>query len=173
VRGGDLVHAAEHVGQLGARDHPVHDHVGGRDAAKGAKGGLAPLPQELALLGVTGHPHVARARLTAGLHDARGLLVHAGGDPVHLDEQRGGRVARVAAAEGVLDRLDREVIDHLHRGGNEAAGDDGRHGVGALVHLVEDRQHRLERLRLLQDAHDDLGGDAEGALGAHEEPVRS
>ena len=34
---------------------------------------------------------------------------------------------------------------------------------------VEDGQHRLDGLRLLEDAHDDLGGDAEGALGADEE----
>ena len=40
---------------------------------------------------------------------------------------------------------------------------------GGLVDRVEDGEHRLHGLRLLENAHDDLGGDAEGALGADEE----
>ena len=67
----DLVHAAEHVRQLGARDHAVHHHVGGRHAAVGAERGLAALPQELALGLVARHAHLARAGLAARLGTTR------------------------------------------------------------------------------------------------------
>src|SRR5439155_10262399 len=83
----DLVHAAEHVGQLGARDDAVHHHVGGRYAAVGAEGRLAALPQELALRLVLRGPHLARARVAAGLDHALGLRLHAGGEPVQLDQE--------------------------------------------------------------------------------------
>src|SRR5207253_3218771 len=115
----DLVHAAEHVGQLGARDDAVHHHVGGRYAAVGAEGRLAALPQELALRLVLRGPHLARARVAAGLDHALGLRLHTGGEPVQLDQERRRRVARVAAAERVLHGLHREVIDDLHGGGDE------------------------------------------------------
>ncbi len=166
----DLVHPPQHIGELGARDDAIHHHVGGRDVPIGAEGGLAPLPEEIALRRVPRHPHLARAGLAAGLGDALGLLVHAGGEAVHLDEERGGGIARIAAAEGVLHRPDGELIDHLHRGGHQPAGDDGGHRRRGVVHHVEDREHGLDRRRLLHDADDDLGGDAEGALGADEEP---
>ena len=60
-------------------------------------------------------------RVAAGLDDALGLLVHAGREAVQLDQEHSLRIARVAAAERVLDGLDRELVDHLHRGGNEPA----------------------------------------------------
>ena len=93
----------------------VHHHVGGRHAAVGAEGGLAALPEELALGLVVGRADLARARLAARRDDALGLRVHADGEPVELDQERRGGVARIAAAERVLDRLDRQVVDHLHR----------------------------------------------------------
>ncbi len=169
VGGHDLVHAPEHVGQLGARDHAVHHHVGGRDAAVGAERGLAALPEELALGLVARGAHVAGPAVAAGLDHPLGLRLHAGRETVELDQQRGRRVARIAAAERVLHRLDRELVDHLHRGGHEAARDDGGDRLRRLVHLVENCQHCFYCLWLLEDAHHDLGRDAEGALGADEE----
>src|SRR5207253_3707287 len=41
----DLVHAAEHVRKLRARDDAVHHHVGRRHAAVRAEGGFAALPE--------------------------------------------------------------------------------------------------------------------------------
>jgi hypothetical protein len=99
VRGDDGVHAVEHVRQLRPGDHAVHHHVGRRDAAVGAERRLAALPQQLPLRLVAGRAHLARAAVAAGGHDALRLGVHAGGEPVELDQQRGRGVARIAASE--------------------------------------------------------------------------
>ena len=169
-RGGDdLVHPAEHVRKLRARDDAVHHHVGRRHAAVRAERGLAALPEELPLGLAPRRAHLARARLAARLDDVLGLNVHPDGEPVQLDEQRRVGVARVAAVEGVLDRLDRQVVDHLHRRRHQPARDDRRHGGRRLVDRVEYREHGLDGLRLLEDADDDPRGDPERALGADED----
>src|SRR5881397_2792647 len=93
------------------------------------------------------------------------LLIELDGLAVELDEERRVGVARVAAVERVLDRLNRQVVDHLDCGRHEPAPDDRRYSRGGPVDLVENREHRLDRLRLLEDADDDLGGNTEGALG--------
>src|SRR6266850_2317631 len=69
VRGHDLVHAREHVRQLGARDDAVHHHVGGRHAAVGAEGRLAAFPEQLALGLVARGAHLAGAGVATRLHD--------------------------------------------------------------------------------------------------------
>src|SRR5215467_54014 len=66
TRGGDdLVHSAEDVRQLRARDDAVHHHVGGRHAAVRPEGRLASLPQQLTLGLGARRAHLARARLAA------------------------------------------------------------------------------------------------------------
>src|SRR3989304_5891252 len=67
---------------------------------------------------------------------ARGLRPHPGRQPVQLDEERRGGIARVPAAEGVLDGLDRHLVDHLERRGDEAPGDDRRHRLRGPIDLV-------------------------------------
>ena len=168
--GDDLVHATEHVRKLRAWDHAVHHHIGWRHAAVCTEGGLASLPEKLPLgLAVRG-AHLARARLAARLDDALGLHVHPDREAVELDQQRRVGVARITTVERVLDRLDGQVVDHLHRRRHEPARDDRRHRRRGLVDRVEHREHRLDGLRFLEDTDDDARGDPERALGADEDP---
>src|SRR2546428_2133758 len=145
VRGDDLVHAPEHVWQLRARDDAVHHHVCARDAPLGADRGLATLPEQLALRLAPGRPHLARARVAAGGDDPLPPRLHCRRWTVQLDQPRGRRLARAAAAERVLDRLDRELGDHLHRRPHQAACDDRRHRPRRLLDAVETGGHRLHR----------------------------
>src|SRR5262249_59084409 len=58
---------------------------------------------------------------------------------------------------------------HLHPRRPGPGRDDRRPRRRGLVDRVEDREHRLDGLRLLEDAHDDPRGDPERALGADED----
>src|SRR5262249_51304877 len=102
VRGGDLVDAGQDLRQLRPRDHAVHRQVRGRAAAVGAEGRLAALPQQLPLGLVRRRADLARARFATGLHDALRLRLQALAQPVHLDQERCGGVARVTATKRVL-----------------------------------------------------------------------
>src|SRR5262249_14044033 len=102
VRRGYLVHPRQHLAKARARDDAIHDHVGGRDAAVGAKRALPPLPQELTLRLVARRAHLARAGVAAGGHHTLGLTLHAVLEPVELDEEGGGRISWIATTEGVF-----------------------------------------------------------------------
>ena len=92
----DLVHAAQHLDELGARHDGVVQVVVGCDAGDRAERRLASLPQQHAFGVVRSDAH---ARCTVGvrdLGDEGDLLGDAGVEPVDLYEQHGLGVARVA-----------------------------------------------------------------------------
>ena len=97
VRVGDLVHAPQHLDELGARHDRVVQVVVGRDARDRAERRLAALPQQRAL-GVVGRdPHARRACSRARSRAIASTCVgDAAGEPVDLDEQH--RLARRAGS---------------------------------------------------------------------------
>ena len=59
--------------------------------------------------------------------DRRDVVLESRGRAVELDEQRRGRVGRIAGGvDRCLDGANRRLVDHLERGGNDARRDDGR-----------------------------------------------
>ena len=62
--------------------------------------------------------------------------------------------------------VDRRLVHHLHAARNDAGADDARHAFAGGLDLGEADHQRARRFRLLQDAHRDLGDDAEQAFGA-------
>ena len=74
-----------------------------------------------------------------------------------------------AEAEGLLDRLDHQVVEHLERGRHDPGRDDAADGLGRRVDRVEDGQQGPARLGVARQVHDDLGDDAERPLVAHDQ----
>ena len=172
MAGGDLVDPAEDVDQLRAGDDGVVQVVVGGDAGDGAESRLAPLPQK-GPLGVVGrHPHVAGAVLATDAVDDLGGRGHARGKPVHLDEQYGRRVTREAGVHEVLHRPRDLGVHHLEGGGDDAGGDDPRHGGGRVLDGGEIEQEGPYGRRVRRQAHGDPGGDAHRALAPDEGPAQ-
>src|SRR5438105_2787190 len=71
----DLADEMQGGGDHGAGDDAILHVVGGADAAHGAEGVLAPLPEQLALLGGLRDAELARAADAAGLADLLDLLL--------------------------------------------------------------------------------------------------
>ena len=65
-----------------------------------------------------------------------------------------------------LGGMDRRLVHHLHAAGDDAGADDARHALAGVFRARKADQHRARGLRLLQDAHRDLGDDAEQSLRA-------
>jgi len=122
---------------------------------------------------VAGGAHFARAVLPARGHDALGLRLHSFAEPVQLDEEGGGGIARIAAAEGVLDGLDGQLVDHSPWPRVRGAPDHRGHRLRGRSTASKTASTVFTACGRRRMAHDDLGRDAEGALGAHEQAVRS
>ena len=140
---GDRVDLAQHVDELRARHDRVVQVVVGRDAGDRAERRLAALPEQRPLRLVGRDPHRARA---VGEPDRRGsastCACDAAVEPVELDEQHGGGVARVARADEVLDRAGDLGVHHLERGGHDPGGDDPADGRGRVVDRDEVEEQR-------------------------------
>ena len=115
---------------------------------------------------------LTRAPGEADFADSGGLLGHRLAQAVHLDEQDGARVHRIAHVQRRLYGADDLPIHHLQRGGDDAAGDDGGDGLARLVHLIEDGEESVRGLRPAQEPHDDLGDDAQRPLRADEDAAQ-
>ena len=85
---------------------------------------LRPFQSSGSLGFVGGHPHRPRAVFAADPIHRVDLVGDAVGQPVDLDEEHRGGVARVPGADVVLDRPGDLGVHHLERGGHDAGGDD-------------------------------------------------
>ncbi len=74
-----------------------------------------------------------------------GFLLDRGRMTVGLHQQNRGSVAWQADGRIVLDAVDGHSVEKLQRTGNDPGGDDGRDGLGGILHAIEDRQQRLGR----------------------------
>ncbi len=161
----DLVHAAQHVRQLAGGDGAVHADVVG-DAAGGAEGGFAALPDRGRLHRGFALLHRLDAMLAGDGDDAGELGVHLGVGALDLDDQQRLDIHRVAGmGEGLAD-LDGGLVHELHRDRDDARADDGRHRRTGLLAGREAEQHGPGAFGRAQDAHRRLGDDAELAFGA-------
>ena len=88
--------------------------------------------------------------------------------PVQLDQEHRPRAHRQPRVHGLLDRLDRDGVHHLDRGGHDPRGDDLRHHLAGIVCRGETGQHRHHPFGQRQQPDHCLGHDPESALGAHE-----
>ncbi len=168
VRGRDLVHAPQHLDELGAGHDRVVQVVVGRDARDRAERRLAPLPQQRPF-GVVGRdPH---QRCAVGARDGGDRVdvgVDAAVEPVDLGEQHGLRVARVPGADEVLDRLGDAGVHHLERGRQHAGRDHAADRRGRGLDRVERAQHRGDARRVGHEPHRDPRRDPHRALRADE-----
>ena len=83
---------------------------------------------------------------------------------VELDDQQCLDVERIAGMDEFLGAVDRRPVHHLHAARNDARTDDAAHALARILGGGEADQHGARRFRLLQDAHRDLGDDAEQPL---------
>ena len=93
-------------------------------------------------------------------------MIDLGARPVELDDQQRLALQRIAGMDEILGGVDRRAVHHLHAAGNDAGADDVGDALAGLLAGGKADQQRARRLRLLQDAHRDLGDDAEQALRA-------
>ena len=78
-------------------------------------------------------------------------------------------LGREAEAEGLLDGLDHQVVEHLERGRDDPRGDDPADGLGRRVDAVEDAEQGPARLGVAGQVDGDLGDDAERPLVADDQ----
>ena len=164
----DLVHAAQHEGQLPGRDGAVHADIVG-DAPGGAESRFAALPDRCRLHRRLALLHRLDAVLPGDGDDAGELGVHLGLRALDLDDQQRLDIHRVAGlGEGLAD-LDRRLVHEFHRDRDDAGADDGGDRRPRLLAAREAEQHRAGALGRAQDAHRRLGDDAELPLRADDQ----
>ena len=163
---GDFSHD---LGQPATRHYSILNIVIGRQGPQRAKGLLAPFPQELPLGLALGHPYLARAIARAnGLHQSHaplGVLAHA----LQLNQENGGRVARVACRPAPFHRFDGQLIHHLQGRRDDSRRRDIHNALRGGIHVVKNRQQRAHRFSCPHQPHPNLGDDPHGPFGADEE----
>ena len=99
--------------------------------------------------------------------DAADQVIDLGRRPVELDDQQRLDIERIAGMDESLGGVDRRPVHHLHAAGNDAGADDGGDAIaGRSRSMGKPISSARAVAGLLQDAHGDLGDDAEQALGA-------
>ena len=99
--------------------------------------------------------------------DARDQVIDLGLRPVELDDQQRLDVERIAGMHEFLGRVDRRPVHHLHAAGNDAGADDAARRSRRRPPIDAKPISTARAVSgFLQDAHGDLGDDAEQALRA-------
>ena len=162
--------ALEHLRQPRPRDGAVHAVVVGRDAPDRRERCLASGPEQQPLL--LGRRYLAGDGLAVARNslDARDQVIDLGLRAVEFDDQERLDVERIAGVHEFLGGVDRGLVHHLHAAGNDAGTDDARDTVAGILRPHEADQHRARGLRLLEDAHGDLGDDTEQPFRAGNDP---
>jgi hypothetical protein len=114
--------------------------VVGGDPGDGAEGRLATLPQQRPFSFVRGDPDGAGAVRATHLVDQRSRGVDAGRQTVDLDQEHGRGVTREPACTKSSTALGDLGVHHLQSGGDQAGGDDPRHGSGRRLDRGEVEQ---------------------------------
>ena len=154
--------------QLRARDGAVHAVVVGRDAADRGERRLAAGPEQQPLLLGCATPgrSTARQSLRDRL-DALDQVIDLGLRAVELDDQQRLDIERIAGMDEFLGGVDRGPVHHLHAAGNDAGADDARRRSRRRLPSVGKPTSTARAVSgFLQDAHGDLGDDAEQAFRA-------
>ncbi|CAB4879359.1 unannotated protein [freshwater metagenome] len=165
---GDLVHLGEHLGEAPSRHHGVVQVIVRLDARDRPERRFAPLPEEESLRLVLGHPDASGAVLPTDLYHPSYIGIETHWETGDLHEQHRGSVEGQTGMHEGLDRLDTQTVHHLERRREDPAGNDGRHGVGPVVHAREVHEECPHGRRVLGEPNTHLGRDAEHALAAYE-----
>src|SRR6266498_1562742 len=166
---GHLPDPGQRGAQLRAGDDAVLHEIVGAHAAHGGEGRLATLPDEGTLVGSVRDADLRGPVGPADFLDALEPGLHLRGHPVELHHERGRATDGVAGPGGPLARLDREGVEHLHRGRDDAGRDDVADGVARVPGGGEVRDQGANGLRPAQQPHRHLGDDAERPLRADDQ----
>ena len=164
--------ALEHMGQLVARDGAVHAVIVRRDAPHRREGRLAAGPEFQAFLFVAADADVDGAAFPGDGLDPRDQVLHFGLGPVQLHDQQRLHVPGVAGVDEVLGGVDGGSVHHLHAAGNDAGADDGGDAIARRLVGGEPDEEGARAFGLLQDAHGDLGDDAQKPFRAGHQPEK-
>ena len=115
-------------------------------------------------------PDRAGAVGAGDLLDPADQVIDLGLRPVQLDDQQRLDIARIAGMDKILGGVDRRPVHHLHAARDDAGADDRGDTASGILGLGEADQQRPRGRRLSQDAHGNLGDDAEQPLGAGHDP---
>ena len=168
----DRPNAIEGLGKPGARHRAIRDEVVGRKPRDRPEGPPPACPEEVAFCRIPRLPNLPASLCRADPANPFHLGPEAGGRPVYLDDQDGGRVQRVAARVACLYGPHDRGVHHLQGGGNDPLGDDLGNGARRIRHPVVDGQQGHHRFREGEDPDRDLGHDPEGALASHEDAAQ-
>ena len=89
--------------------------------------------------------------------------------PLHLDDEERLDVKRIARGDEMLAHVNRGPVHELERDGNDAGGDDGGDAGPRRLIGAEAEQHGARAFGRLEQAHGDLGDDAELTFRAHDQ----
>src|SRR6516225_11682535 len=156
VLAGDLADEAEGGFDFRARHNAVLDIIGRADAADGAEGVPAALPQQLALFGGASHSEFTRATQRAGLAELFGLFFDGFPQTLELNQQDGGGVAGIAGVRGLFNHAEHHAIEHLDGDRSDGAGGDLGDGAAGVGTRFENRQHGLDALGPVREANRDF-----------------
>ena len=163
------LHARQHLGQFLAGDRAVHAVIVRRNATDGGEGGLAAGPEGGALLLRLRDAAGNSAIFVADRFHLGEEMIDLGLRPVELHDEKRLDVARIAGLNEVFRRVDGRPVHHLHTAGNDALGDDLGDAFARLFRCRKTDEHGPRRFGLLEDAHGDLGDDAQKAFGTGHE----
>ncbi len=152
--------------QFASRHDAVLRDVVGAQATDRTEGAFAAFPQGGALGIVLGQAHFAGVVLAANLLDPLGLLLHALGQAVQLDDQHRAGIEREAEVIRLLKRLRDKLIHHLQCSWHNPRGNNAAHRLAGLVHTFENTEEGLERRRRFHEANQHPRHDTEHPLRA-------
>src|SRR5437588_8116463 len=169
VLAGGLADEIESGRDLGARHHAILHVIGGADAAHGAKGVFAALPEQIALLGGAGHAKFARAAEQAGFANLLDLRFHGLANAFEFDEQHGGGIHGIARVRGFFHHAEHDAIQHLDRDRGDGAGGDFGHGAARVFAGFVNSQDSFHQFGFAHQPDGHLGDQGHGAFGAGEQ----
>jgi hypothetical protein len=113
--------------------------------------------------------HLGRAACQQQVAHLRDVLRHLLVGPVHLAEQNGRGIDRVARMDEILGGLDGRPVHHLETGRDDARGDDLADGGSGPLDIVEGSEHYLRPLRHREQSHRHLHHYPEHALRSNQQ----
>ncbi len=167
---GEIADSRQRLRQRPARNSPVHAEIIGRNPPHRRKRRLAPRPEQIALRLGLGNLTRGRAAALRDRLDAADQFIDLDAGTIELDDQQRLDIERIAGVHKGFGGVDRWFVHHLHAARNDAVADDARHALAGRLDLRKSDHQGTRRLRLLQNAHRDLGDDAEQAFGARDDP---
>ena len=113
---------------------------------------------------------VVEPQLARDLLHALDQFIDLDAGTIEFDDQQRFDIERIAGMDERLGGVDRVLVHHLHAAGNDPGADDIGDAFAGSLDLGKADHQRARGFRLLQNAHRDLGDDAEQAFRAGDDP---